>query len=48
MIGGRGRTVLEYEARFMELLWHAPPLNFEKRKVFRLVLGLNGSRHAKV
>jgi hypothetical protein len=44
----RGRTVLEYEARFMELLWYAPHLNSEKLKVNKFVLGLNESLHARV
>ena len=44
----RGRTVPEYEARFMELLRYAPHLNMEKLKVNRFVFGLNGSLHAKV
>jgi hypothetical protein len=43
-----GRTVPEYEAHFMELLWYAPHLNTEKLKVNRFVFGLNGSLHAKV
>jgi hypothetical protein len=43
-----GRTVLEYEARFMEPLQYALHLNFEKIKVIRFVLGLNGSLRAKV
>jgi hypothetical protein len=43
-----GRTVPEYEARFMELLRYAPHLNTEKLKVNRFVLGLNGSLRAKV
>jgi hypothetical protein len=43
-----GRTVPEYEARFMELLWYAPHLNTEKLKVNRFVFGLNGSLRAKV
>jgi hypothetical protein len=33
--------VLEYEARFMELLWYALHLNTEKLKVNRFVFGLN-------
>jgi hypothetical protein len=37
-----GRTVPEYEAHFMELLWYALHLNTEKLKVNRFVFGLNG------
>jgi hypothetical protein len=43
-----GRTVPEYEARFMELLRYAPHLNTEKLKVNRFVFGLNDSLRAKV
>jgi hypothetical protein len=43
-----GRTVLEYEAHFMELLRYALHLNTEKLKVNRFVFGLNGSLRAKV
>jgi hypothetical protein len=43
-----GRTVLEYEARFMDLLRYALHLNTEKLKVNRFVFGLNGSLRAKV
>jgi hypothetical protein len=43
-----GRTVPEYEERFMELLWYAPHLNTEKLKVNRFVFGLNDSLRAKV
>jgi hypothetical protein len=43
-----GRTVPEYEARFMELLRYAPHLNTEKLKVNRFVFGLNNSLRAKV
>jgi hypothetical protein len=43
-----GRTVPEYEARFMELLRYAPHLNTEKLKVNRFVFGLNSSLRAKV
>jgi hypothetical protein len=43
-----GRTVPEYEARFMELLWYALHLNTEKLKVNRFVFGPNGSLRAKV
>jgi hypothetical protein len=43
-----GRTVPEYEARFMELLRYAPHLNTKKLKVNRFVLGLNDSLCAKV
>jgi hypothetical protein len=43
-----GRTVPEYEAHFMELLWYALHLNTEKLKVNRFVFGLNGSLRAKV
>ena len=42
-----GRTVLEYKARFMELLSYASHLNNEKLKVNRFVLGLNNSLRAK-
>jgi hypothetical protein len=31
----------------MELLWYAPHLNFEKLKVIRFMLGLNGSLRAR-
>ena len=40
--------VLEYEARFMELLRYAPHLNTEKLKVNRFMFGLNDSLRAKV
>jgi hypothetical protein len=43
-----GRTVPEYEARFMELLLYAPHLNSEKLKDNRFVLGLNSSMRTKV
>jgi hypothetical protein len=43
-----GRTVLEYEAHFMELLRYALHLNTEKLKVNRFVFGLNDSLRAKV
>jgi hypothetical protein len=43
-----GRTVPEYEARFMELLRYASHLNTEKLKVNRFVFGLNNSLRAKV
>ena len=43
-----GRTVPEYEARFMELLRYATHLNTEKLKVNRFVFGLNGNVQAKV
>jgi len=43
-----GRTVPEYEAQFMDLLWYAPHLNKEKIKVNRFVFGLNGNLRAKV
>jgi hypothetical protein len=43
-----GRTVPEYEARFMELLRYAPHLNTEKLKVNRFMFGLNDSLRAKV
>jgi hypothetical protein len=43
-----GRTVPEYEARFMELLRYAPHLNTQKLKVKHFVLGLDGYLHAKV
>jgi hypothetical protein len=40
--------VLEYEARFMEMLQYALHLNTEKLKVNRFVFGLNDSLCAKV
>jgi hypothetical protein len=40
--------VLEYEARFMELLRYAPHLNTEKLKVNRFMFGLNNNLRAKV
>ena len=43
-----GRTMPEYEARFMELPQYAPHLNTEKLKVNRFVFGLNGGVRAKV
>jgi hypothetical protein len=43
-----GRTVPEYEARFMQLLRYAPHLNTEKLKVNRFMFDLNGSLRAKV
>jgi hypothetical protein len=43
-----GRTVLEYEAHFMELLWYAPHLNTDKLKVNRFMFGLNGGLCAKL
>ena len=43
-----GRTVPEYEARFLELLWYASHLSTERLKVDSIVLGLNGSTRAKV
>jgi hypothetical protein len=43
-----GRTVPEYEARFMELLRYALHLNTKNIKVNWFVFGLNGSLHAKV
>jgi hypothetical protein len=43
-----GRTVPEYEARFMELLRYAPHLNTEKLKVNKFVFGLNVNIRAKV
>jgi hypothetical protein len=43
-----GRTVPEYEVRFMELLRYALHLNTEKLKVNRFMLGLNGSLHATI
>jgi hypothetical protein len=42
------RTVPEYEAHFMELLWYDLHLNTEKLKVNRFVFDLNGSIRAKV
>jgi hypothetical protein len=43
-----GRTVLEYEARYMALLWYAPHLNTEKLKAIRFVLGLDDCLRARV
>jgi hypothetical protein len=43
-----GRTVLEYEARFMALLRYMLHLNPEKLKVIKFMLGLNGSLRARV
>jgi len=43
-----GRTVPEYEARFIELLRYAPHLNTKKLKVNRFVFGLNDNLRAKV
>jgi hypothetical protein len=43
-----GRTVPEYEAHFMELLWYDLHLNTEKLKVNRFVFGPNDSLRAKV
>ena len=43
-----GRTVPDYEARFMELLRYAPHLNTKKLKVNRFVFGINDSLHEKV
>jgi hypothetical protein len=43
-----GRTVPEYEAHFMELLWYAPHLNTKKLKVNRFMFGLNDSLCVKV
>jgi hypothetical protein len=43
-----GRTVPEYEARFMELLRYAPHLNTEKLKVNKFVFGLNFNIRVKV
>jgi hypothetical protein len=41
-------TVLEYEAKFMELLRYGPHLNTEKLKVNKFMFGLNFNIHAKV
>jgi hypothetical protein len=43
-----GRTVPEYEAHVMELLWYAPHLNTKKLKVNRFVFGLNSNICEKV
>jgi hypothetical protein len=43
-----GRTVPEYEARFMELLKYAPHMNTEKLKVNKFVLGLNFNIRVKM
>ena len=43
-----GRTLPEYESRFMELLWYASHLNTEKIKVKRFVFCLNRRICAKV
>jgi hypothetical protein len=43
-----GRTVPEYEARFMELLRYDPHLNMENLKVNRFMFGLNGNLRARV
>jgi hypothetical protein len=43
-----GRTVPEYEAYFMELLWYALQLNIDKLKVSGFVFGLNVIIRAKV
>jgi hypothetical protein len=40
--------VLEYEARFMELLRYAPHLNMEKLKVNKFVFCLNFNIRMKV
>jgi hypothetical protein len=40
--------VLEYEARFMDMLRYAPHLNNEKLKVKKFFFGLNIIIHAKV
>jgi hypothetical protein len=40
--------VLEYEAKFMELLRYDPHLNMEKLKVNKFVFDLNFNIHAKV
>eukprot|EP00253_Pinus_taeda_P020359 PITA_20359 len=43
-----GRSLLEYEACFMELLHYAPHLNTEKLKVNKFVYGLNVNIRTKV
>jgi hypothetical protein len=43
-----GRTMPDYEARFMELPRYAPHLNNEKIKVNKFVFGLNVSIYWKV
>jgi hypothetical protein len=40
--------VLEYEARFMEILRYAPHMNTEKLKVNKFLFSLNVSIHEKV
>jgi hypothetical protein len=40
--------VLDYEARFMELLRYAPHLNTKKLKVNKFMFGLNVNIHANV
>jgi hypothetical protein len=42
------RTVPEYEAIFMDLLWYAPHLNTQKLKVNKFVFGINSNLCAKV
>lgn len=36
-----GISIIQYEARFMDLLWHASHLNTEKLRVNKLVYGMN-------
>jgi hypothetical protein len=43
-----GRTMPEYEARFMELLWYDLHLNTKKLKVNRFMFSLNDNICAKV
>jgi hypothetical protein len=43
-----GRTMPEYEARFMEFLRYAPHLNTKKLKVNKFLLGLNDNIRARV
>lgn len=40
--------VLEYEAKFMELLSYAPQMNTEKLNVNRFVFGLNFNIRVKM
>jgi len=42
------RTIIEYEARFMELLRYAPHLNTKKLKVNKFIYGLNFPIRANV
>jgi hypothetical protein len=40
--------VVDFETRFMDLLWYAPHMNIEKVEVSDFMVGLNFSFHAKV